>query len=183
MIVAREKKKKNIAEYVLYMWQLEDLIRAFKFDIEALEKDVFGKFSDNEEIRKEFFEWYGNLVQMMELENIKEEGHLQITVNVVLDLNTLHVNLLKAPEENQYRELYYKAAPNLYEFQKKIRDPESNEVEMMFVGMYGLLMMRIKKMLISDETEMAMKTFSDLLALLTVKYHEREEKEKTEMDG
>jgi hypothetical protein len=181
MIVAREKKKKNIAEYVLYMWQLEDLIRAFDFNIEALEKDVFDKFSEDETICQEYYQWYGSLIQMMEMENIKIVGHLQITKNVVLDLNTLHVSLLKMPEEYHYRDLYYKAAPNLYEFQKKIKDPETNEVEMLFLGLYGLLMMRMKKSSISDETEMAMKTFSDLLASLTLKYHEREEKEKNEM--
>jgi hypothetical protein len=141
MIVAREKKKKNIAEYVLYMWQLEDLIRAFNFDIEALEKNVFGIFSDNPYLRKEISDWYGSLVTMMEMENIKETGHLQITKNVVLDLNTLHVSILKSPEENSYRDLYYKAAPNLYEFQKKLKEPETNEVEMMLLGMYGLLIM------------------------------------------
>jgi hypothetical protein len=183
MIVSREKKKKNIAEYVLYMWQIEDLIRAFHFDIDALEKDVFGEFSNKPELRAEFREWYGNLVQMMEMENIKEKGHLQITKNVVLDLNTLHVDLLKSPDEMEYRELYYKAAPNLYEFQKKIKNPHTNEVDMMFMGLYGLLMMRIKKSVISDETELAMKTFSDLMAVLAQKYHQREKKEQEEWLG
>jgi hypothetical protein len=181
MIVASEKKKKNISEYVLYMWQLEALIRAFDFNIEAIEKDVFGVFSENEVLRQQYYSWYGDLIQMMEIENIKYEGHLQITKNIVLDLNTLHVSLLKSPEEVHYRDLYYQAAPNLYEFEKKIKDADTNEVEMMFLGLFGLLMMRIKKASISDETEMAMKTFSDLLALLTLKYHEREEKEKNEM--
>lgn len=183
MIVANEKKKSNIAEYVLYMWQLEDLIRAFKFDIYELEKKVFGMFSENPVLRSQIVEWYSNLVQMMEMENIKQTGHLQITKNIVLDLNTLHVSLIKAPEEVKYRELYFKAAPNLFEFQKRLTDPETNEIEMMFLGLYGLLMMRIKKAEINEETEMAMKTFSDLLALLTNKYHEREEKEKKEFLG
>jgi len=180
MQVALEKKKNNISEYVLFMWQLEDLIRAFDFDIDKMEEEVFGVFSEDEELRKENLQWYTNLVQMMEIESIKETGHLQITKNVVLDLNTLHVQLLKTPEEIEYRELYYKAAPNLYEFQKKIHDKDTNEVDMMFIGLYGLLMMRIHKRNITEETEMAMKTFSDQLALLTKKYHEREEQEKTE---
>ena len=29
MFVANELRKKNIAEYLLYMWQIEDTIRAF----------------------------------------------------------------------------------------------------------------------------------------------------------
>ena len=181
MRVSLEKKKNNIAEYVLYMWQLEDLLRAFEFDIDQLEENVFVTFSEDETTRSEIYQWYTNLVQMMEMENIKEIGHLQITKNVVLDLNTLHVQLLKSPEEVKYREFYYKAAPNLYEFQKRIEDKETNEVEMMFLGLYGLLMMRIKKKEITEETELAMKTFSDQLAILSQKYHEREEKERTEL--
>lgn len=179
MKVAREKKKSNIAEYVIYMWQLEDLLRAFHFDIDTLEKNVFGEFSNNEKERKEIQEWYKSLIEMMEMEQIKETGHLQVTKNVMLDLNTLHVELVKNPEEEKYRELYYRAAPNFYEFQKKI-PKEVHEVEMMFLGLYGLLMMRIQKKEISEETEMAMKTFSDLMSLLSQKYHQREEKEKTE---
>lgn len=41
MIVAREKRKKNVAEYVLYMWQVEDTIRAFNFNINTLEENSF----------------------------------------------------------------------------------------------------------------------------------------------
>jgi hypothetical protein len=183
MIVANQKKKENIAEYVLYMWHLEDLLRSLNFDIKVLEKTVFGMFSEDPSTRGEIVEWYGNLVQMMEMENIKKSGHLQITKNIVLDLNTLHVNLLKSPVEEKYRELYYAAAPNLFEFQKKISNPETNEVEMMFIGLYGLLMMRVKKSPISQETRLAMDTFSNLMAMLTKKYHEREEKEREEMMG
>lgn len=179
MKVSREKKKNNIAEYVLYMWQIEDLIRAFQFDIDTLEKNVFGIFSNEVSERKEIQEWYSNLVQMMEMEQVKEQGHLQVTTNVVLDLNTLHVQLLKDPTEEKYRNLYYKAAPNLHEFEKKIKNKDTNEVEMMFLGLYGLLMMRIQKKEISEETGLAMQTFSDLMAALTKKYHEREEEEKT----
>ena len=33
MIVAKEKRESNIAEYLLYMWQVEDIIRACNYDI------------------------------------------------------------------------------------------------------------------------------------------------------
>ena len=38
MIIASQKKKENIAEYLLYMWQIEDLIRVYKLDIDAIQK-------------------------------------------------------------------------------------------------------------------------------------------------
>ncbi len=182
MKIAQEKKASNIAEYVLYMWQVEDLIRSFDFDISELERKIYGVFSEQEEERAKIKEWYSNLVQMMQLENILKQGHLQITTNVILDLNTLHVELLKNPVEQKYRELYYKAAPNLREFEQKITNKETNEVEMMFMGLYGLLMMRMSKKTVSPDTESAIKTFSNLVAVLAQKYHKREEEEKTKWE-
>ena len=46
MLIAREKKKNNIAEYILYMWQLEDMLRALKLDMEHI-KFVFDCLKEN----------------------------------------------------------------------------------------------------------------------------------------
>lgn len=36
MIIAKKLKEQNIAEYLIYMWQVEDLIRANGCDIDRL---------------------------------------------------------------------------------------------------------------------------------------------------
>ena len=36
MDIAQSKRKENIAEYILYLWQLEDLLRAMQFSPEAI---------------------------------------------------------------------------------------------------------------------------------------------------
>ena len=36
MLTASAKKRENIAEYLLYMWQIEDLIRAFGLDTDRI---------------------------------------------------------------------------------------------------------------------------------------------------
>lgn len=38
MLIAQKLRKENIAEYLLYMWQVEDIIRANKLEIESIEK-------------------------------------------------------------------------------------------------------------------------------------------------
>ena len=43
MIVAKQKRKENIAEYLLYMWQVEDLIRANQFDIDSIRRNVIAQ--------------------------------------------------------------------------------------------------------------------------------------------
>ena len=58
MIIARELRKKNIAEYILYMWQIEDLIRAYDFNIELIDKNLISKFKKSDEILREIKNWY-----------------------------------------------------------------------------------------------------------------------------
>ena len=41
MIIAKKKKNENIAEYILYMWQIEDLIRAYNLNIKGLDKGIY----------------------------------------------------------------------------------------------------------------------------------------------
>ena len=45
MFIASQKKKENIAEYVLYMWQIEDIIRANNLNIESITANIIDKFT------------------------------------------------------------------------------------------------------------------------------------------
>lgn len=180
MLIANKKKKENIAEYILYMYQVEDLVRAFHFDLDKLANHIIVSFTDNEQIRKDIKEWYGNIIQMMELEQIKEKGHLQIVKNIVNDLENLHKELLNNPIEKEYQAKYYKAAPNIAELSGKMKVKNLSDTEIMFHGLYALILMRLRKQEITPETTSAMNTFSELLALLSKKYHERDKKERTE---
>ena len=71
MIIAQQKRKENIAEYLLYMWQIEDIIRANKLDIDLIEQNLISQYKIDEDKRKEVKDWYESLIKMMELEKIK----------------------------------------------------------------------------------------------------------------
>ena len=86
MIIAQQKRKENIAEYLLYMWQIEDLIRANNLDIENIAQNIVAKFSLTEEQQKQMIEWYESLIDMMRREDVIKSGHLQLNKNVILQL-------------------------------------------------------------------------------------------------
>ena len=44
MIIASQKHKENIAEYLLSMWQIEDIIRANGLDIDKIKANVIDRF-------------------------------------------------------------------------------------------------------------------------------------------
>ena len=111
MIIAQQKRNENIAEYLLYMWQIEDILRAYHLDINLIELNLISKYEIDDEKRLEVRDWYESLIKMMELENVKESGHLQINKNVIIRLADLHQELLKSPKFPEYGAEFYKTLP------------------------------------------------------------------------
>jgi len=174
MLIAKQKKEENIAEYLLYMWQIEDIIRAYHLDIEVIQKNIIEQFNSNEETKKEIREWYENLIQMMQLENIQEKGHLQINKNIVSDLNDLHLELLQDPKEIQYNALFFKTLPFLVEFRNKTKaGTETDDIELALNALYGILLLRLQKKEISKETMQAVEQIGKLLVNLSVKWRDK----------
>lgn len=172
MIIAREKKKNNIAEYILYMWQIEDMIRAYKFDLEEIDKQIIQAFNESDDVKEEMREWYKDLISQMKNQGLEESGHLQFLNDYVNQLEELHQQLIHSPEELKYLELYNWALPNIKSLRQKSENARSGDIEICLKGLYGLLLMRLKKQQVTEETKGAMGTFSNMMALLAQKYNE-----------
>lgn len=70
MYIASQKRKENIAEYLIYMWHIEDMIRANGLDIQQVAKNVIEPMGLDEARRKELTEWYESLIDMMRTEGL-----------------------------------------------------------------------------------------------------------------
>ena len=175
MLIAREKRKQNVVEYLLYMYQVEDTIRACQFDITRIEQRVINQFKVSEEMKEEIRNWYADLIVMMHEEDLKEKGHLRLLSSITDDLYRLHIRIVEKERDKHYTEVYFQALPNIQAFSKKLNKKSGNEVEICLTGLYGLLLLRLQKRNISEETLEAMQTFSNLLALLSG-YYKRYEK-------
>ncbi len=171
MLIAKEKERTNIAEYVLYMWQIEDIIRSNNFDLEQITETVISRFDISDEIKYDMKLWYQNLIEQMMKEGIAEKGHLKKTINYIEELNNLHNSLLTTIQDIDYQEKYLATKANITSFMQKAGGETTNEIHACFVALYGLLILKLKRSEISDDTKVAMKTFSDLLALLVDKYN------------
>lgn len=177
MLIARDKRRENIAEYILYMWQIEDMIRAYDFDINKIETEIVSKYEQPKEVKEKIREWYIDLIIMMKEEGVTESGHMQFINNIVSELYDFHLRLLNAPEETKYREIYNWASGSIQEFRKKLNQKQANDIEVCFIALYGLLLMRLKGKKVSEETTHAMSNFSNLLALLAAKFKQFEQGE------
>jgi len=176
MIVAQQKKKENIIEYILYMWQIEDLIRANNLDLSLIDKNIISSYKQDADILLEIREWWSNLTEMMRLENKVSKGHLQVNINTLNDVNQLHIKLLKAPNEVAYQHLYNSMAATIQEFDNKSGNNLDNDVEICLTAIYSSFIMKLKGQAVLEQTNIAIKNFSKLLNALSKKY-------KTDQEG
>jgi hypothetical protein len=174
MLIAREIRKTNIAEYIIYMWQIEDLIRAYKFDIEAIDKNIISRFEQSDEVKKQIKLWYEGLIEIMYKEELTLRGHIQPIKNIMADLTDLHLFLLKSSFHLDYRSVYQDTSMVLIEFHSKMGEKNKTEVDVCFEALYSILLLKLQKKDISIETMDAVKKISALVALLSKKYHEHE---------
>ncbi|MDR1556882.1 MAG: DUF4924 family protein [Tannerellaceae bacterium] len=172
MIIAQKKRKENIAEYVLYMWQIEDIIRANRFDADAIRRQVVDRYNQPEEVKDKINRWYEEIVEMMRSEGVMQKGHIQLNTNVVTELTDLHLRLLASHKEMLYNAAYYKALPYIVQLRAKSGGKEIPELETCFTAIYGYLTLKMQQKEINPETEEAIRELAALLAILAEKYRE-----------
>lgn len=195
MFIAQELRKNNIAEYLLYMWQVENIIRVYNCSLSKIRKEYIETFQYSQEQKEEEEDWFGDLVKMMNEEGCRESGHLQINKIIVQSLTELHNELLASSKFPFYSAQYYRVLPYIVELRSKTKNVadrmaaknEANlkevasslgnsEIETCFEVLFGVMMLRLQKKEITKETETAIKEISTFVGMLSDYYH----KDKTE---
>ncbi len=175
MFISKELRKNNIAEYLLYMWQVEDMLRANNMNLESIRSSVVDNYNLAEEQKSELVAWYENLLEMMRMEDVVNCGHLQINKNVIIMLSDLHLRLLKSPKVPFYTAAYYKVLPYIVEFRNKSNGQAKCEIENCFDALYMVWMMKLQKREINTETQNATAEISKFVSMLSLYYKEDEE--------
>lgn len=173
MLIARVKKETNIVEYLLYMFQIEDIIRSLKFDIDQIDRLIVQEYDQPEKVKQEVKAWYQELIREMQSEAILQSGHLKRLTEIIDGLYVLHQTLLTTIQDKKYQKFYEMAKTPLKELvQRSGGKSFTNEIEIALNGMYGLLVLRLKKENISEETNTEMVKISQMLAHLAHQYQQ-----------
>ena len=180
MFISRKLRQENIAEYLLYMWQVEDIIRAFDCYMPALRREYISKFDCPDEDREDLEDWYSNLIRMMTEEGCRESGHLQINNVTLQDPTELHVQLRDSPKFAFYSAEYYKVLPFIVELRNK-GDKEKGEIETCLDALYGVMMLRLQRQEISEDTLRAVKEITTFIGMLS-DYYKKDKEEGLEFE-
>ncbi len=145
-------KKNNIAEYILYLWQIEDYLRAFPQQAQA-----------SQELQ--------DLNNMMHQENILEGGHLQLAQNALSELEDLHNDLLE--QEATYRAAMIQLTPALNQLKAKTNRPTMSDIEACLVLLYQIMLLNLQKRTISTQTQQVQLQVTKILQYLSKTYKEQ----------
>ncbi|MDA3929212.1 MAG: DUF4924 family protein [Prolixibacteraceae bacterium] len=169
MIVAQEKRKTNIAEYIIYLWQVEDMIRALNFDMDKIESTLVAGYDVDEAKKVEISEWYKHHIVMMQKERIQKSGHLQVLVNLANDLNDFHLALINQGVDAEYTRLYSDIKEDIGLVREK-SGQKHHDVEVALNTLYLILMLKMKKQEISEGTQKAVWKFGNFMGHLSKLY-------------
>jgi len=146
-------KKDNIAEYILYLWQMEDYLRAFP---------------ENADATPELHE----LNEMMHREGIVDGGHLAIANNALLELIDLHTQILN--EDAMYRAAIMRLQPSLNLLKAKTDRPTMSDIEACLLLLYQIMMLKLQKREITPQTASVQTQATQVLQFLSRTYHDNQ---------
>lgn len=148
-----KSKKENIAEYILYLWQMEDYLRAFPAQADATTE-------------------LHELNEMMHREGIMESGHLQLAQNALLELEELHTRL--SQEDAIYRANIIRLTPSLNLLKAKTDKPTMSDIEACLLLLYQIMLLRLQKREITPETANVQQQATRLLQFLSKIYYDHQ---------
>lgn len=169
MFIAKSIREKSVVEYLLYMWQMEDLIRAYGCSLTRIRREYIDRFDYTDQQKDEEEDWFGDLIRMMNQEGKREKAHLAINEVLLQDLGDLHVRLLQSTRFPYYSAEYYRVLPFIVELRQK-GDKEIGEVETCLNALYGVMLLRMRQKPISPETAHAIKAITTFLGMLSDYY-------------
>lgn len=170
MDIAQAKRKENIAEYILYLWQLEDLLRALQLSPEAIYSQLVAPRDVPQQRKDEILAWYLDLAGLLRKEGKEQGGHLDHTLHLIGDLHNLHLHLMRAPAGEHYRTTFARLAPELPKLRALLHDDNISDTEICFRALYAAMLYRIRgdgkgSAAIADTVELISPAVGELAAI------------------
>ena len=166
MFIAQKLRSQSVSAYLIYMYQVEDLIRAYGLDAERIAAEYLPRFGYDEKQMTEAKEWYESLARMMKEEGKEETGHVRVVQNTLELLEDHHQELLADTDEQEYRAAYYKALPHIVALRAQGNNKDKKEMENCIDALYGATLLKMQGKELSLGTQTALKPISELLGLI-----------------
>ncbi|MBQ6765136.1 MAG: DUF4924 family protein [Paludibacteraceae bacterium] len=142
-------KRDNIAEYILWLWQMEDYLRAFPEEAERTQE-------------------LHELHEMMHREGIADAGHTNLAKIALGEMEELHGQQMET--DAVYRAAIMRIHPSLNLLKAKTDHPTMSDIEACLLLLYQIMLLRLQKREISAETMQVQQQATEILRFLSRAY-------------
>lgn len=142
-------KRDNIAEYILWLWQMEDYLRAFPEEAERTQE-------------------LHELHEMMHREGIADAGHTNLAKIALGEMEELHSQQMET--DAVYRAAIMRIHPSLNLLKAKTDHPMMSDIEACLLLLYQIMLLRLQKREISAETRQVQQQATEILRFLSRAY-------------
>lgn len=171
MNIAEKKKESNIAEYIVHMYQTEDLIRAYNFNLDDIREYVIQHIPGDEVEKEALAVWYQDVMKEMKQDGIEKSGHLNSVQVIVDELSEIYEDLQST--DTAFEEVHKNSKKHIDKNMELAQGKVINEVQICLNGVYGLLLLRMNGKKVSDDLMESINSFGDVLSYLSFKYRQR----------
>ncbi len=126
----------NIIDRILLYWQTEDLLRAYKLDINKL---LSNRAFADEFASDDAKDWLNDLVEAMKNENVVENGHTSHSKKLISELESKHIDKLKT---ETYRGIFESLKPAISAYSKQ-KQTAARPVFILFELLYAFYLQRL----------------------------------------
>lgn len=165
-----DKKRENIAGYVISMWHVEDLMRANAFDLRKVEELLIAPMDADERSKEEVRDWYADIIHRMKEEGLERHGHLSEVEEVMNELEFLHRTLAEVMNDKDYDELHAAAKPAIAALQQQAGEEAEGPITTCFTAIYGVMLLRAQGKDVSASTQGAENQMRRMLEHLSYHY-------------
>lgn len=165
MFIAQKLRSQSVSAYLIYMYQTEDLVRAYGLDAERIAAEYLPRFGYDDTQLQQAKEWYESLARMMREEGKEQTGHIRVVQNTIDLMEDHHRELLEDSEEQAYKTAYYKALPHIVALRSQGNNKDKQEMENCIDALYGASLLRMQGKELSTGTQAALQPISELLRL------------------
>ena len=161
------KRREHAAGYVISMWHLEDLLRAYHLDLKAVEGILVKPMDTDPETTREVRAWYADLIRRMREEGIEERGHLDEVNEVLEELRSVHDALINQVQDPAYVQAYLQVEQDIRAVQRQTGGAELDPIEACFTAVYGVMLLKAQGTAISEATAEADQRIREFLEVLS----------------
>lgn len=170
MLLAEDKKKTNIIEYLILIYQMEDLVRACNFDLDVLMDKFIHPHIHDEKIVADYRNWYNLILQDLKSFNRQKQGHTSEVYEIQMELFYLHNSLLTVTPNKEYIKVYAQTQEHINAFRDKT-PMQLNDVDLCIYALHMKLLLKLNGKEINEESEKSFDRMRILLANLAKAYH------------